>query len=137
MTHQRLNSQISQWTVQALTRLLATFAIIQGLAIIAGGPGRWRGPSFTTALSVPGAPASWGVVLAALGTATLAGTFTRRRSLTGVAAIGIGAWALFFAFSFVVTAMQYRGAATTGIFTYGQLCVSSVVLGVAYWKSSR
>jgi len=137
LTHNQLHPQIAQWTVQALTRLLATFAIIQGVAIVVGGPGRWRGPSFTTALSVPGAPASWGIVLGVLGTVALLGTFTRHHTATGIAAIGIGAWSMFFATSFVITAARYEGAATTGIFTYGQLCVASVVLGVAYAKSGR
>ena len=133
---QRLNQQISQWTVQALTRLLATFAILQGVGIVLGGPTRWVGPAFALALSVPGAPATWGITLGALGAVALAGTFSARHSLTGLACVAIGAWSLFFAGSFLITAQCSSTAATTGIFAYGHLCVLACTLGVAYWKSA-
>ena len=131
----RLSPTVAQWVVQALTRLLATFAIIQGAFIIMGGPERWRAPSFAAAMTVPGAPASWGWALAALGALTLAGTFTAHMRVTAVSAIGIGAWCLFFAISFTITALRDPSAATTGVWAYGTFAVAGSTLGVAYYQS--
>lgn len=137
MPERRLDPHLSQWIIQSLSRWLATYAIIQGAFIVLGGPARWQGPSFATALLVPGAPASWGVVLCILGVAALAGTFTAHYRTTAAAVFCIGAWAFFFAISVAKTAMGDPNAATTGIFVYGHQAVTAVALAIVYWRVRR
>lgn len=134
--HRNLAPDLSQWLVQALARLIATFAIVQGLGIIVGGADRWRGPGFAVALTVPGAPATWGWALFLLGALALWGTFTTHRRLTWVALAGLGVWSLFFAISFLVVVLTIPGSATTGIFTYGFVAANAFVLAQGY-RSSR
>lgn len=135
MPERRLQPDLAQWVVQSLARLLATFAILQGGAIIVGGTDRWRGPSFAVALTVPGAPATWGWALAIFGALALYGTFHPRHRLTGWALAAIGAWCMFFAGSFVIVLTQLEHAPTTGIFTYGFMAVFACILSVAYSRS--
>jgi hypothetical protein len=137
MPELRLDARLAQWVVQALTRLLATYAILQGVFIVLGGRERWTGRSLATALLLPGAPASWGVVLAFFGVLCLLGTFTTRMTLTAAGAFGIGAWSIFFAASQLITFFQAPNVPTTGIFTYSHLAVSACVLAWLYWKSRR
>jgi len=132
---QRLDPHVAQWVVQAATRLTSTFAIVQGVAIVGGGPARWQGPAFATALTVPGAPGSWGVVLFLFGAAGLAGTFTYRERLVAAGMTGICAWCMFFAMSFVKTAHENSRAATTGIWAYGFICIVALLLAGAYLQS--
>jgi len=131
----RLDPHVTQWVVQAATRLTSTFAILQGVGIFVGGPARWQGAAFANALTVPGAPGSWGVALFLFGAAGLAGTFTRRVMLVAGGMVGICAWCMFFAMSFVKTAVTNPNAATTGIYAYSFLCLIALLLAGAYLQS--
>lgn len=135
MPERRLPPDLAQWVVQALSRLLATFAILQGAAIILGGRDRWQGSGFTVAMTVPGAPATWGWALLGFGAAALWATWAPKRRVAAVALTGIGAWCLFFAGSFVKVVLDIPNAPTTGIFTYGFMAVFACVLAVAYRRS--
>lgn len=135
MPERRLHPAVSQWILLSLTRLFATYAILQGAAIIVGGRDRWRGPSFATALEVPGAPESWGWALGVFGAVALYGTFRSLMATTALAMFLVGVWSTFFAGSFVVSLFRVENAATSGIFTYGCMAVTSYVLAVGYWQS--
>lgn len=133
-TTHRLDPDICTWVVQALVRLFATYASVQGALILIGGRARWSSPGYVTALMVPGAPSSWGLVLLVVGTLTLVATF---RVLMRTAAAGLalmGFWCFFFALSGAITAIKNPLAGTTGTPTYGCLGVACVVLGIAYWQ---
>jgi hypothetical protein len=139
MSLRNLNPQIARWMLQAITRLIGTYAILQGIVIIIGGRERWSGKSFAVALTVPGAPATWGVVLMLCGLLTLLGTFVRVR-LAGprvalVGTMGIAAWCLFFAASLLLTALADHRASTTGIGTYLLFAILAAILAVAYLHS--
>jgi hypothetical protein len=121
--------------VQALTRLLATFGVLQGLGIILGGPGRWGSPSLRVAMMVPYAPASWGVAIAILGVLAIAGTFLARHRLTSLAMFGMSAWCLFFAIGLLVTVLREPKVSTTGVPTYFALAIVCCCLSVAYAQS--
>jgi hypothetical protein len=121
--------------VQALTRLMATFGILQGVGIIYGGPGRWASPSLQVAMMVPYAPASWGVAIAAMGVLAIAGTFLSRHRLTAAAMFGMSAWCLFFALGLLITVLREPKVATTGVPTYFALAVVCCCLSVAYAQS--
>jgi hypothetical protein len=135
MHERRLPPDLSQWVVQALSRLLATYAIFQGATIILGGPERWQGQAFITALTFPGAPASWGFALLTFGSLALAGTFTPRMRLTACALFLVGVWSLFFTITLAKTALEVPTAATTGVFVYGHMTVTACVLAVTYGRS--
>lgn len=139
MSLRNLNPQVARWMLQAITRLIGTYAIVQGIVILIGGRERWYSKSFAVALTVPGAPATWGVVLMACGFLALLGTFVRIR-LAGpkvvlVGTMGIAAWCLFFAGSLALTALHDPHASTTGISTYLLFAILSAILAVAYLHS--
>ena len=136
MPYRRLAPDLAQWTVQALTRLTATYAVVQGAGIIIGGPDRWGSRALRVALSVPGAPASWGWALLGLGILTLALTFYNRHRLVLVSMFGIATWSMFFAVSLTPSVLEQGSrVATTGPLTYGFIAVAACVLGVAYRQS--
>jgi len=138
MSLRDLDARVARWTVQALTRTVAAYALLAGLLIIKGGPNRWHGASYATALSVPGAPATWGWALLVCGLCGLVGTFyvrawTWRVVVAGL--VGVAAWCLFFAASFALTAVHDDHAATTGVPTYLLFSVLSIILAVAYLQN--
>lgn len=135
MPERRLAPELSQWVVQSLSRLLATYAILQGLFIVIGGAARWSGKSLATALAFPGAPASWGLILFALGVIALACTFRPRMRAVAASLFAIAVWDLFFAVSLLITLLQEPTAPTTGFFVYGHQAVLACVLAVTYVRS--
>lgn len=135
MTELKINPRVAQVAVQMTARLIATFAIIQGVTIIIGGPHRWSGLSYSVALKAPGAPASWGIVLLLFGVAALAGSLLDRLELVTWGVFLTGLWCLFFALSFATGAWLYRDANTTAMWTYGLLTVLCSVIAAAYHQS--
>lgn len=136
-TERYLRPDSSQWVVQALTRLVCTYAIVQGLFIINGGRQRWNGPAFETALNVPGAPESWGYSLVIVGAIGLYATLALKMQTVFWAMMGIALWFTFFTLSLLHTAVTNPEAATTGIITYGTLAIACVVLGAVYRFSAK
>ena len=136
MPYRRLSPDLSQWTVQSLTRLTATYAILQGCGIVLGGRDRWGSQALRIALAVPGAPASWGWVLLGLGVLALALTFHRRSRGVLFAMLGIASWSMFFAVALTPTVVENGSrVATTGPLTYAFIAVTACVLGMAYRRS--
>ena len=80
------------------------FAIVYGTVVIAGGAERWSAPQFRTALMVPGAPESWGIVLVTFGTVSLIATFVGRAATAGIGSATIGFWWTLLASAFLVEA---------------------------------
>ena len=130
-----LSPDIARWVVQALARWWGTVAIAVGMLIILGGEERWSSPSFAAALLVPGAPASWGLVVATFGALTLVGSFTPRLKVTAAGLFGVAVWCLFFAGAMLKTALDNPGAASTGAAVYTGVAVTTLVLCAAYWRS--
>jgi hypothetical protein len=133
---QRLDPELSRWVVQAMARLLATYAIIQGVVIVTGGAQRWGSPALAIALQVPGAPATWGVVLGTCGAIALGGTFLVNMRLTAAALWLIGAWCMFFAISQLLVVVKDNHAGTTGVGTYAVLSIAASVLAVSYRRGA-
>lgn len=132
----RLDPDLSRWVVQALTRLLASYAIVQGFVIIIGGPRRWGSPTLAVAMQVPGAPATWGIVLMVFGAFALLGTFTVQLRLVAWSIGLVGAWCMFFSVSQLIVVSHDQRAGTTGVGTYATLAVVALVLAVAYRKAT-
>lgn len=135
-TELRLDARLAQWGVQAGARTLATFAAIQGLNILVSPRARWEGPSFSTALSMPGAPPSWGVVIIAAGLLMLTGSLLGRLVPVIIGSWISATWCTFFAFSFAKAALDVETAGTTGFFAYAGFAV--LFMGVAtIYSTSR
>lgn len=133
---ERLPPRLSQWLIQSLTRWTATYAILQGIAIILGGRQRWVAKALQVALSVPGAPTSWGIVLALFGVIVLWCTFNYKPRLALLGMLGIGAWAFFFALALIPAVIEPNSRITsTGIGTYIYVGVGACLLGYAYLKA--
>lgn len=133
----RIDPHVAQWIVQACTRLLATFAVFQGVFIVLGGADRWQSRGLAVAMSVPGAPQSWGYAILGAGLLTLVGTLMSRMVLTALASVAIGTWCLFFAVSLFIVTIRDPRVATTGVITYGTVALLSCTLAVPYWQSRR
>jgi len=132
-----INARLAQYVVQTIGRIISIFAVLQGLSIILGGKVRWSAEAFATALLLPGAPPSWGWLLSIFGLIAIAGTFARRGNMVAFGLFGCAAWSLFFAASFVVTAIQNERSALTGIWAYLLLSIISVLVGVTYRESRK
>lgn len=135
LPEQSLNPHLAQWCLQAIGRALATWAILQGINIIGGGPFRWSAPAFQTALSLPGAPDVWGWFLLGSGLIALSGSLLGRRDWPAIGFACIMAWCFFFALAFL-DASRNPTSSTTGIGSYAVLAVVSGVLAAAYRKSN-
>lgn len=134
--HRKIDPDTSQILILLMTRLVGTYAIINGLGIIIGGRRRWEGnPALEAALSFPAAPASWGFVALSLGVLTMVGTFTRS-SLAMYGCWGIAMWAAFFAFTLTVSAFASPAAATTGPPTYTLVALISIALAIPWRKGA-
>lgn len=128
----KLSPTFAPWVIQALGRLALTCAVILGVVIVLGGRERFAGPSFAGALSYPGAPASWGYVLGALGLVGIVSSLLGGLRVTRWTLYGMSVWALFFAYSFIQTAARDDQAGTTGIVIYIYVAVNAIVLGAAH-----
>ena len=135
MSERQLSPRIAQWTVQALTRLFATFGLVQGVFIVIGGAGRWQAPGLAVAMLVPGAPATWGVAIGIIGAIALYGTFRSMLRVTAYAMIAMGAWCLFFATSLILVVIHNDRVATTGVWTYLLASITACTLSAAYLQS--
>ena len=127
-----IDPRIAQWTVQAFARLLATYGIANGVHIILSGSSRFTALSYETAMRVPGAPTSWGVVLVVAGLLTLFGSLTLRPRLAFAGLWIGGVWSLFFAVTFVVSYLKHPGGNPTGMWAYGLLCCLYYIASAAY-----
>lgn len=137
MTHPELVLQprIAQWTTQAFARLLATFAILQGMTIMLGGERRWSESQYDTAQLVPGAPGSWGVILFLTGAVALYGSLTCRLRVAVGGLVAAGVWCAFFAIALAEAILTIPGAAATPFTTYSILTVAFMLAAAAYWQS--
>ena len=136
MPERSLEPSVSMWAIRAFARLTATYAILQGLGIDAGGAGRWGSKGLSVALSIPGAPQSWGHTLIALGTLLLVSTFTRWNVVVVLSVWMLAALNFFFSITLVRPVIE-KGSkvATTGPGTYLYVGIVALLIGVAYWQS--
>ena len=125
---------VGVWTATAVSRTLASYAIVQGVTVAAFGSHRWASsPALQTALQLPGRTTTWGVVLAVAGSIALFGSLTRQMALTSVGHWLAGLWSLFFAVSQVPVALN-SSTPTTGIFVYAAEAVLFFTVAVGAWR---
>lgn len=100
--------------------VMASYAIFQGVLIILGGRARFSQVGYITAMLLPGAPASWGVVLLIGGTLAFVGLKNRKYMIgaTGMAICGV--WSFAFGGAFLISAIQHSNANLTAMAAYGK-----------------
>lgn len=126
---------VGVWTATAVSRLLATYAIAQGLTVIVYGPDRWlTSPALQAALELPGRTTTWGAVLLLAGLVGLFGSVTRRMHLTALGHALAGMWSMFFAVSMTPALLPGSGGPTTGVFVYGAEAAIFLTLAYGAWR---
>lgn len=128
-----ISGRYAQWAIQGLTRLLAAFAVFQGLLIAFTDPRRWSTPSYVVAIQVPGAPPSWGISLVVIGAAALAFSFTRKMRAVSISLFLFSLWSASFMVVSVAAVLQNPLASTS--FTWVFFMIIGGCLSVIYWQS--
>jgi hypothetical protein len=132
----KLDPGISQWTVQALSRIVLTFGLIVGALILVGGEKRFSSEALSAALAYPGAPESWGWVALLSGITGLVCSALARHWGVWWSLMVLSVWSFFFAVSFAEAALENEQTPLTGVAVYAYVAVTSLVLGVAH-RTSR
>lgn len=128
-------ADVGTWTATAISRSLASYAILQGTVVLAYGPDRWQtSPALQTALQVPGQTATWGVALAVAGLVGLYGSLRKKMHLTAAGHFAAGLWSMFFAISMARYLLPGTAAPTTGFFVYGAESVVFLTLAYGAWR---
>ena len=132
-TEHVMDPNIAQWVARTITRTSSAYALGVGVTIMAGGSDRFNGLSYAVAIQTPGAPASWGVVIAAAGIVMLTGSLLAKPRVIGAGALLAAMWSLLFAWAFTVSAVRFDSANTTAPWSYGFLFVMFGVLSGAHF----
>jgi hypothetical protein len=136
-TERSLDPHVAQWVVRAVTQCFAIYAILIGLAIIIGGAPRFGGVSYTVALELPGAPASWGILIAAAGVVTLLGTLMAKPGMVGIGMIAAALWSLMLASAFAIATWKYPDASSTAMWVYLFVAAILFLLGSAHLSMAK
>lgn len=110
--------------------ILSVYAITQALVLIFAHKDRFTAQGWFTAMQVPGAPQTWGVILGLAGVTLAYGIIKKMWRLAAWASFVAGVWSMFFAVTFFISAIEKGNASLTGIPTYLQNALIFVVLGV-------
>ena len=123
---------MNEFVVTAGTRIVATWGLVLGVVFTAGGPQRLLGPTFSVVATVPGAPATWGLPLAALGLLTLLGDLAHSPHTARAGLYLIAAWCAALGVGFVRAVQNDPHAAVTGPFTYGLIVALCVLFATGH-----
>ena len=131
-----MDPRVAQWVARTITRVSSVYAVGVGVTIVAGGSTRFGGLSYAVAINTPGAPASWGVVIATAGLVMLTGSLLAKPRVIGFGALLAAMWSLMFAWAFAVSAVRFADANTTAPWSYGFLFLMFGVLSGAHFASN-
>ncbi|OZF25188.1 hypothetical protein CH296_28010 [Rhodococcus sp. 14-2496-1d] len=115
---------------RSVTVVLGLLAVGYGALTFTFGAALWDGPShvYGTALTVPFAPQSWGVVAVVAGALVVVGQLGDRHHVVVLGAAVMVLWFLFFAVSFVFDVVESGvPLGSPGILVYTSLCVLMVL----------
>ena len=133
MNRQQLR-QVPHYRVQSTPlarrtiRGAGVYALVQGVGIIIGGPGRWSSPSYALLKSVPGGPDAWGWLAVGIGVLILYGSRRRKWAVKSLGMFFLTIWHLAFAVGAAIAALAYPGAGTTAWPIYALVAYWSAVL---------
>lgn len=128
------NTRTPKWatpgTVSARAGIWAfvVYSLVQGAGIVIGGAIRWTGPAYTYLRDTPGAPASWGWVLAFLGLALGLASLNKMWWVKAASLAGIATWSLGFAYGAQYATAHVHTAGTTGGPVYILVAIMAAVL---------
>lgn len=123
MSRLPVDPSLAQEVVDQTARVYATFAILVGIATIGGGRNRWSAEAYETALEVPGAPATWGVVILLFGSLMMFGALTAHRATLMTGALGCGFWCMFFGVTFLFGTYTNPRVGPLGTIIWGTFAV--------------
>ena len=98
--------------------LYAVYAVVQGVGICVGGPGRWSDASYARLLAVPGGPYVWGAVLTVLGLLLGWASWRQHWGWKLAALVGIVVWSMAFALGGLAALLTDPHAGTTIVPAY-------------------
>lgn len=119
-------------TMRMSALVMASYAILQGILIIVGGPDRFAALGYSAAMQLPGAPESWGVAILLAGVTAFWGVKTRTYRLGGLGMLLAALWSLMFAIAFCISATRYPEANLTAIAAYGKDAILFTLMASAY-----
>ncbi|AKJ72578.1 hypothetical protein PP301_gp040 [Gordonia phage GMA2] len=96
------------------TLVLGGFGIAYGILTFTFGKRLWWDPSvhvrsvYENALTVPGAPQTWGVISLSLGLAMLVGLKIGSHKVVAVGSWGLALWSFVFCFTFVIDSLDHE-----------------------------
>jgi hypothetical protein len=111
--------------------IMAGYCLVLGAVLTFADKDRFTSAGWSTAMQIPGAPHSWGIILGLCGAVMSYGILRRHWVLASYAAFCAGTWSMFFAVTFVISAVNYGTAGLTGIPTYLLIALIFAVLGAA------
>lgn len=127
----------SMWALRLGAYILAVYGVIQSMAILLGGVGRFSAPGYYYALQVPGAPPTWGLVLLPASVAAVWGVRTSSYRVARFAFYAMALWSAFFAISFLLSAVNSPTANFTAIAVYGKDAVMFILVAEFYRRHRR
>lgn len=112
--------------------VMATYSMLLGMLIIVGGPSRFSAIGYKTAMYVPGAPASWGIVLLVAGMLAFFGLKNRQYMVGAWGMFISGAWCFAFGGAFLISSIQYPNANLTAMIAYGKDGVLFIMMATTH-----
>jgi ABC-type xylose transport system substrate-binding protein len=124
-------NSIGAWVATAVSRVLAFYAVVQGLNILVLDEKRWSGPAYHTAMSIPGGPDTWGALLLCAGAVAFLGSVIRHMRWVAVGHTLCAVWAFFFALAFLRAAIVTSTTGTTGVVAYSAIGALSMIIAAS------
>lgn len=122
-------------TVQDLTMLFATGALVFGLFLLTQPNSIWNLDVYDSAKTLPGSPDSWGAILMTGSILMFAGMWFGRRYLMLLGTMVAAAWNFFFALALLPAAIDGKiGYSSVGV--YVVIFLVHVIIFVTYRKGN-
>ncbi len=122
--------------IELTAKVMSAFSILQGVGIIVGGDARWTSASYKIALTVPGAPPTWGFLILIPGVFAMIGLH-RSILLSAYSFMLCSAWEFFFALAFIFSAVNDQRASLGGFWTHTALGSVYAILGATFYASKN
>lgn len=132
-----INPRIAQWTVEAFTRLLATYAIVLGVIVLTASDARFAAEQYASTLQLPGFPTAWGAMLLIFGAVALVGSLARSPRMVEAGSFAAAVWEIFFAVSILKVVVMSPNASPTAAAVHTFVAVAFVLSAITYRQSRR
>ena len=128
---------LARWAFRSMAVTICAFAALKGVLILATAGDRWHPPTYATALEAPGGHVMWGAAILAFGLAGLVG-IAARKPLLAAWSLGLaGAWSVFFALTFVLSALRSPTSSLDPFSTQVLVAVMCLLTAATYRAGRR